>query len=263
MKVRSIFSLATAVGLSVTSVYAESTKSKKTQPPTVPVVKAEAAPVAKPMLSNQDLADAVATSLKSHGLAGGTNISIETKQGTVILTGKVPSPEHGTKVLKCVTEVAGVKRVESTLEVTGGTLTRVSGAESLTQPMMPAPMPNFNPMMGNGMMPQMMPAMMTGGPGGAMPNEPAPLAVPNFPVYDPNGPVLPTNAWPTYAPYPNVSRVAYPEAYPYNAFPYIGPFYPFPKVPLGWRSVKLEWEDGHWYYGKVSTPHDYWRVRFW
>jgi hypothetical protein len=76
-------------------------------------------------------------------------------------------------------------------------------------------------------------------------------------------PPLPPYAWPTYAPHNNVSRVAYPTAYPYNAFPFIGPFYPFPKVPLGWRSVKMEWEDGHWWYGRTSTPQDYWRVRFW
>ena len=46
----------------------------------------------------------------------------------------------------------------------------------------------------------------------------------------------------------------YPQTYPYNAFPFIGPFYPFPKVPLGWRKVVLEWEDGHWYYGKLVQP---------
>ena len=27
----------------------------------------------------------------------------------------------------------------------------------------------------------------------------------------------------------------YPLAYPYNSFPFIGPIYPFPKVPLGWH----------------------------
>jgi hypothetical protein len=37
----------------------------------------------------------------------------------------------------------------------------------------------------------------------------------------------------------------------------------FPKVPLGWRKVTLEWEDGYWYMGRNSAPHDYWRVRFW
>ena len=78
-----------------------------------------------------------------------------------------------------------------------------------------------------------------------------------------NPPAMPPYAWPTYAPYNNYSRVAYPNEYPHAAFPYIGPFYPFPKVPLGWRKVMLEWEDGHWYYGRLSSPHDFWRVKFW
>jgi hypothetical protein len=93
--------------------------------------------------------------------------------------------------------------------------------------------------------------------------EPAPLGVPGNISPDMQAPPLPPHAWPTYAPYNNASRIAYPEAYPYNAFPFIGPFYPFPKVPLGWRKVTLEWEDGHWYLGRSSAPHDYWRTRFW
>ena len=28
---------------------------------------------------------------------------------------------------------------------------------------------------------------------------------------------------------------------------YIGPFYPYPQVPLGWRKVTLEWDDGWWF----------------
>jgi hypothetical protein len=109
-----------------------------------------------------------------------------------------------------------------------------------------------------------MPLAPLGGPPGADPVvEPAPLGVPgqHHPaMQDPN---MPPYAWPTYAPYNNVSRVAYPNSYPYNAFPFIGPYYPFPKVPLGWRKVTLEWEDGYWYLGRNSAPHDYWRVRFW
>ena len=73
---------------------------------------------------------------------------------------------------------------------------------------------------------------------------------------------MPPYAWPTYAPYNNFSRVAYPLSYPYNAFPYIGPFYPFPKVPLGWRSVKLEWDDGYWWFTKHNNKYDWWRLRF-
>lgn len=28
---------------------------------------------------------------------------------------------------------------------------------------------------------------------------------------------------------------------------YIGPFYPYPQVPLGWREVQQEWDDGSWF----------------
>jgi hypothetical protein len=74
------------------------------------------------------------------------------------------------------------------------------------------------------------------------------------PDYEPEGyaewlkqqPPMPPYAWPTYAPYNNYSRVAYPQAYPYTAWPYIGPFHPYPQVPLGWRKVQLEWDDGYW-----------------
>ena len=52
-----------------------------------------------------------------------------------------------------------------------------------------------------------------------------------------NPPRMPPYAWPTYAPYNNFSRVGAPTLYPHQSWPYIGPMYPFPKIPLGWRSV--------------------------
>ena len=60
-------------------------------------------------------------------------------------------------------------------------------------------------------------------------------------------PYLPNYAWPGYAAYPNYAAVSYPQQYSPSAFPYIGPFYPYPQVPLGWRKVSLEWDDGWWY----------------
>jgi len=78
-----------------------------------------------------------------------------------------------------------------------------------------------------------------------------------------NAPNMPPHAWPTYAPYNNFSRVAYPLAYPYKSWPFIGPLYPYPKVPLGWRAVKLEWDDGYWWYSKVGCKHDWWKLRYW
>jgi len=59
-------------------------------------------------------------------------------------------------------------------------------------------------------------------------------------------PNMPNYAWPSYAPYPNYAAVTYPKQYSPTAWPYIGPFYPYPQVPLGWRKVTLEWHDGWW-----------------
>lgn len=59
-------------------------------------------------------------------------------------------------------------------------------------------------------------------------------------------PQLPGYAWPSYAAHPNYGAVSYPQQYSAQAWPYIGPFYPYPQVPLGWRKVTLEWDDGWW-----------------
>lgn len=37
------------------------------------------------------------------------------------------------------------------------------------------------------------------------------------------------------------------DAHSPTAEPYIGPFYPCPQVPLGWRNATLEWDDGWWF----------------
>ena len=58
---------------------------------------------------------------------------------------------------------------------------------------------------------------------------------------------MPGYAWPSYAAYPNYAALTYPKQYSPTAWPYIGPFYPYPQVPLGWRKVTLEWDDGWWF----------------
>jgi hypothetical protein len=60
-------------------------------------------------------------------------------------------------------------------------------------------------------------------------------------------PQMPGYAWPSYAAYPNYAALTYPHQYSPTAWPYIGPFYPYPQVPLGWRKVVLEWDDGWWW----------------
>ena len=86
---------------------------------------------------------------------------------------------------------------------------------------------------------------------------PLPMAAAPIPAYAPNGgsvaparfdhPHLPNYAWPSYAAHPNYAAVTYPRQYSATAWPYIGPFYPYPQVPLGWRKVTLEWKDGWWF----------------
>ncbi len=88
-------------------------------------------------------------------------------------------------------------------------------------------------------------AAMGGGMGGPMPGyggampvgtSAARLDQPNMPGY----------AWPSYAAYPNYAALQYPKQYSPTAWPFIGPFYPYPQVPLGWRKVTLEWDNGWW-----------------
>jgi hypothetical protein len=84
-----------------------------------------------------------------------------------------------------------------------------------------------------------------GGPfeGGPMPEGPAGMAGGS----QASQPGMPNYAWPSYAPYPNFSAVGYPTVYPWQAWPNIGPFYPYPEVPLDWRAVTLRWDDGLWW----------------
>jgi hypothetical protein len=87
---------------------------------------------------------------------------------------------------------------------------------------------------------------MGAAPGAPIPQyvTPAGAAMPPARYDQPN---MPNCAWPAYASYPNYAAVTYPKQYSPTAWPYIGPFYPYPQVPLGWRKVVLEWHDGWWF----------------
>jgi hypothetical protein len=71
-------------------------------------------------------------------------------------------------------------------------------------------------------------------------------------------PCMPNYAWPSYAAYPNYAAVTYPKQYSAAAWPYIGPFYPYPQVPMGWRKVTLEWSNGWWFLDFKDTPSSCW-----
>jgi hypothetical protein len=236
VKVRALFPLAAAAGFWMGG------PSHAEQPATLP--SSVSAPSSNP---NQALADAIAARLRATNVATGADVAIVAQDGSVTLTGTVKTPDQKLRIVREVRGVTGVFVVRDGLKVVStGNVLQVQ--DIATTPVAPLPLA-----------PQGAPAYA--GPGPIV--EPAPLGVPGQMTPDLGAPNLPPYSWPTYAPYNNLSRVAYPNSYPYNAFPFIGPYYPFPKVPLGWRKVTLEWEDGYWYLGRNSAPHDYWRVRFW
>lgn len=78
-----------------------------------------------------------------------------------------------------------------------------------------------------------------------MPAGVVPTSYGHGPAYE--NPSMPGYAWPSYASYPNYAALSYPQQYSPTAWPYIGPFYPYPQVPLAWRKVSLEWDDGWWF----------------
>jgi BON domain len=220
-------------------------------------------------VSNQQVADSIAAQLRQSGELHAYQISVAFANGVAELSGSVADQGQREAALRLAGSVPGVGRVIDRLAPTDG-----SGIQ-LVQDQKQDQKP---PASEEGPPPRRTPAINTQGPPGmpAVPGVPGVPAIPGVgtePVplnggaapspYDLNPPYVPPYAWPTYAPYNNYSRVAYPTAYPYNAWPFIGPLYPFPKVPLGWRAVKLEWEDGHWWYKKYATKHDWWRVKYW
>ncbi len=237
---------------------------------------------------NQQMATSIAQQLRQNARLSGYKIDIVFLNGVAEVGGCVNDLSQKEEALRIVQGVPGVERVRDRLMVM-----MAMNPVMQAQAAMPenVPPPRRQPDMGMGGPPMMGPGMpgLQGLPPGAIPGPGMgglpPGAIPGpgmggfpgpqepTPIYAAGGggggpyslPAanMPPYAWPTYAPYNNYSRVAAPSAYPEQAWPFIGPPYPFPKVPLGWRSVKLEWVDGHWWFGNTAQCHDWWRLRYW
>jgi hypothetical protein len=232
-------------------------------------------PIAPASGDNQKLADAVAAQLRQSALLHDYGVDVAASSGTVELTGTVADQHQREEVVRLAQGVPGVSRVIDHTTVATKGVSRVQAVvppppagERLPAPgaekgRLPAPLPGAE-----APAPAPAPGAVVPGPvpgyGGAGAPEPAPVGnTPIAPYTMVNPPRMPPYAWPTYAPYNNFSRVGYPAAMPYNAWPFIGPIYPFPKIPLGWRSVKLQWDDGYWWYGRVGCKYDWWKIRYW
>ncbi|OAI51390.1 hypothetical protein AYO44_00855 [Planctomycetaceae bacterium SCGC AG-212-F19] len=201
--------------------------------------------------ANQKIAETIADHLRQSAYLQGLKIDIAFQQGVAELTGAVATPQQREEAVRIAQGIPGVECVRDRMVMGGLPLMQVQAAMPQVGdvPALPRMAPPPVPMVATPF---------------SMPSEPMAISQVGYgSPYALNTPMMPPYAWPTYAPYNNYSRVAYPTAYPYNAFPFIGPQYPFPKVPLGWRKVQLEWQDGHWWFGKVATCYDWWRLRYW
>ena len=228
------------------------------EPPRIDFHAGDALPA--PTSQNQQTADAIASQLRQSAELHGYDVEVAFQNGVARLTGVVADQPQREEVLRIVQGVPGVERVLDRMSIAGSVTPVLAEEPPLGPPPAPiVPLPTPAPVPA---VPNDRPAV------GAAPGGPIAEPVPVFQApapspYDLNPPKMPPYAWPTYAPYNNYSRVAYPLAYPYNAFPFIGPNYPFPKVPLGWRSVKLQYDDGYWWFSKTATKYNWWHLRYW
>jgi hypothetical protein len=225
---------------------------------------------------------------KQAGRLKGFSLDLQVENGTLWLSGRVTSKEQQSAALDVVRRVPGVKQVVNDITVAaptprtntqlvaqstvGSGVTPAAANSPAPAQIQPAPAQPMHPLM----QPQGMPATATQRPVAfapaysvAMANAnfpghhqyaaPAPMYAPSIPMgaaparYD--APQMPSYAWPSYASYPNYGAVTYPRQYSASAWPYIGPFYPYPQVPLGWRKVSLEWDDGWWFLDFKDCHH--------
>ncbi|MGC4003497.1 MAG: BON domain-containing protein [Pirellulales bacterium] len=237
------------------------------------------------MAGDQELAQQIGQNLKSSGKLKGYSIAVTVDDGVAKLNGTVATAQQLDDALSIAEVTPGIERVLNNLTVkapstaaakpalrqpgnlfNGSTGVQQTAAATPTapvlmaQPAMPQTMPApsyARPMpMGTPRPTQMAsrqvptgpspaPGYAMQGPGAPMPSHiPSPNGTPAPMAYD--SPNVPNYAWPSYAASPNYAAVTYPKQYSASAWPYIGPFYPYPQVPMGWRKVSLEWDDGWW-----------------
>jgi hypothetical protein len=215
---------------------------------------------------NQKAANKIAAALKKAKLSG-FDIDIGVDHGVALLEGTVTSQEQRAAAAKAAL-VPGVHRVDNRLQVVDLPPRLIDeSAPPTRRPAGRAPVRSANyqgpDAVPDGMPPPGMPGPGMAGPGMAGTGMPGPgmgpLGAPpaGMPGYGPpagnashmlyNQPNFPNYAWPAYAQYPNSAAANYPTQYSASAWPYIGPFYPYPQVPLGWRKAQLEWDDGYWH----------------
>lgn len=238
--------------------------------------------------NDQQVADQIATNLKTNQTLSGYEITVKYREGTARLEGWVRDQRQMDEALAIAGRTPQVERVINRLQIQENVppvqpvahrgqptphpqqaypnrsvqgqhgwnqgAPRMAAAPQPLQPVRHATQPALH----QPGTPMPLPAGPAPGapvpgaamPGGAVPGGPVPeyapvAGAPAPAMYD--QPYMPAYSWPSYAAYPNYAALTYPKQYSPTAWPYIGPFYPYPQVPLGWRKVTLEWDDGWWF----------------
>jgi osmotically-inducible protein OsmY len=193
----------------------------------------------------------------------GFGVSVSATDGDVLLRGEASNAQVKQQIMEMVRRMPGVRNVIDDISVrTARSVAPVAAAVPMPnqaprhlQPVEVQTVANRVPMRQDGTIGAAAPLAVeaeaygqgaydtNGYVGSPVPMAPIPQAY-GAPMYD--SPNLPNYAWPGYAAYPNYAALTYPQQYSPTAWPYIGPFYPYPQVPLGWRKVSLEWDDGWW-----------------
>ena len=207
---------------------------------------------------NETLAQAIARTVHESGQMSRYWVNVQNQDGVIDLFGEVSNEAQRDVVIWIARSAPGVVMVRDYLQLHAeNPVAQMQVLQPLPTPLpLPTPQPLPGGMEDKGIK---IPDRLDG----QLP-EPTPIfQMPTGPNPSMQPPPLPPYAWPTFAPYNNYSRVAYPLAYSYEQWPFIGPMYPFPRVPLGWRSVSLTWEDGHWWFHRNPTGADWWRIRYW
>ncbi|MEO1615936.1 MAG: BON domain-containing protein [Planctomycetota bacterium] len=198
--------------------------------------------------SDQQVVSSVVNALgqaQKQGALRGFGVDVKCSGGVVSLTGRASSAQQRDQIISIAQSAPGVQGVNQSISVmsqTPAVPAQLASQRMTPLPQMAGPQPN--------MPAPMMPAahQMGGAMGAPVMGTPVPMnqgGGMGAPRYD--APNLPNYAWPGYASYPNYAALTYPQQYSPSAWPYIGPFYPYPQVPLGWRKVSLEWDDGWWF----------------
>lgn len=212
-------------------------------------------------------AEQIATILRDSGKMQNYSVGVKYKNATVWLSGRVTSEQQMQNALSVVSDIEGVEQIVNNMTVSptkGGAVKKASAnrrASATSADLAggfvksaPGPAAAQQAEAAGQAVPagyhhlaarhaQRPMTMSPPGPGGGV----APAS------YD--QPHLPNYAWPSYAASPNYAAVTYPKQYSPTAWPFIGPFYPYPQVPLGWRKVSLEWDDGWWFLDFQDRHH--------